>query len=77
MREPWPRLARIDPQLLAPVKHPQRESAGGSDGDPGASRAGAGADSANQHGTRTDEMLRGTAARLQCVQCESGKKPRG
>ena len=34
------RLARIDPQLLCPVKTPQRESAGRSDRDPGASGTG-------------------------------------
>jgi hypothetical protein len=35
------RLARIDPQLLCPVKHRSAKAQGGSDRDPGASRAGA------------------------------------
>ena len=39
-----------------------------SDGDPSASRTGAGTDVVDQHGARTDEVLRGTAARLQSTQ---------
>jgi transposase len=42
------RLVRIDPQLLSPVKH--RTSASASDGDPGASGSGAGADVVDQYG---------------------------
>jgi transposase len=47
------RLARIDPELLCRVKTSQCESAGGPDGDPGASWTGAGTDGAGQHGPRT------------------------
>jgi hypothetical protein len=63
---------RIDAQTLARLARidPQREGAGGSDGDPGASRAGACADSAGEHGARTGEVLRGTVARLQRAQSE-------
>ena len=41
----------------------QRAGASGSDGDPGASRVGAGADGAGEHGARTGQDLRGAAAR--------------
>ena len=54
----------------------QRESAGGSDGDPGASRAGASADGAGEHGARTGQVVRRAAARMQCAQYESGESRR-
>jgi len=66
------RLARIDPQLLCPVRH-RGESASGSDRDPSASRTGASADGAGEHGARTGQELRGTAARVQRAQYESGE----
>jgi hypothetical protein len=53
------RLARIDPQLLCPVRH--------------RSRTGASADGAGEHGARTGQELRGTAARVQRAQYESGE----
>jgi hypothetical protein len=44
------RLARFDPQTAVSCEASQRESAGGSDGDPGASRAGAGTGGAGEYG---------------------------
>ena len=55
---------------------PKCEGAGGSDGDPGTSRTGAGANGAGQHGARTGEVLRRTIARLQRAEYESGKSRR-
>src|SRR3954451_12424326 len=52
---------------------PQRAGAGGSDGDPGTSGPGASADRAGEYGSWTGEVLRGTAARLQCAQHECEK----
>jgi len=49
----------------------QCPSAGGSDGDPGASRTGASADSTGQHSTRTGQVLWGAVARVQCTQYEA------
>src|SRR5438445_1583707 len=54
----------------------QRASASRSDGDPGTSRAGARADSADQHGAWTDQVVRRTAARLQSAEYESGESER-
>ena len=51
----------------------QCESAGGSDGVPGASRTGASADGTGEHGTRAGEVLWRAAARVQRAQHESGK----
>src|SRR5579864_2333570 len=51
----------------------QRPGAGPSDGDPSASRIGAGANLVDQHGAGTDEVLRGAAARLQPAQPECGE----
>src|SRR3954463_8874870 len=51
----------------------QRESAGGSDGDPGASRVGASADGAGEHGAWAGQVLRRAAAGMQCAQHESGE----
>ena len=48
---------RLDAQTLC-------EGASRSDGDPGASRAGASADGAGQHGSRAGQVLRGTIARV-------------
>jgi hypothetical protein len=42
----------------------QRESAGGSDRNPGAGRVGAGRNGAGEHGTRTGQELRGAVARV-------------
>jgi len=53
----------------------QCQGAGGSDSDPRASRAGAFADRANQHGSGTSEELRRATARLQPAECESGESP--
>ena len=70
------RLARIDPQLLSPVKHRSAQGASGSDGDSGASRTGASADGTGEHGARTGEELRRTVARMQRAQHESGESGR-
>src|SRR5581483_33197 len=51
----------------------QRESASGLDDDTSASRPGAGTYGASEHGSRAGEELRGTVARLQRAQYESGK----
>ena len=61
------RLARIDPELLSPVKHRSAKGAGGSYGDPGSSRAGARPHRAREHRPRTGQELRGAAARMQCA----------
>ena len=53
----------------------QRESAGGSDRDPGASRVGAGTNGAGEHGPRTGQVLWRAAARVQRAQYESGESP--
>ena len=58
------------PAVAGPGATSQRPGASSSDGDPSASRTGAGADVADQHGAGTDEVLRGTAARLQSTQYE-------
>ena len=66
------RLARIDPQLLSPVKHRSAKA----QADLTVIRArgtGASADGAGKHGPRTGQELRGTVARVQCAQYESGK----
>ena len=44
------RLARIDPQLLCPVKHRSAKAQADLDGDPGTRRTGASADGAGEHG---------------------------
>jgi hypothetical protein len=70
------RLARIDPQLLSPLKTSQRESASGSDRDPGASGIGTNADGSSEHGPRAGQELWGAAARVQRAQHESGESGR-
>jgi len=70
------RLARIDPQLLAPVKHRSAEAQAhlmASDGDSSLSGLGPGADVADQHGAGTDEVLWGAVAGLQSTEHESGE----
>src|SRR6266567_389471 len=54
----------------------QRESAGGSDGDPGASRVGASADGAGEHGAWAGQVVWRAAAGMQCAQYESGESGR-
>jgi Transposase len=66
-----PRLARIDPQFAVSGETSHCESAGGSDGDAGASWTGARQNSAGQHGTRTGQILRGAPAGVQRPQYES------
>jgi transposase len=70
------RLARIDPELLCPVKH--RSAQGQADltmirARAGLKRARTGA---GQHGSRTGQVLRRTTAWLQRAQHESGKSRR-
>ena len=67
------RLARIDPELLCPVKHRSAKAQADLTRDSGASGIGAGPDRAGEHGPRTGQELRGAAARLQRAQHESGK----
>ena len=71
------RLARIDPQLLCPVRHRSAKA----QADLTVIRARAGwlesADRTGEHGTRTGQELRGAAARMQCAQYESRKSERG
>ena len=57
------------PQLRAGAAS-QCAGTGTSDGDPGASRTGAGTNVVDQHGARTGEVLRRAAARLQSTQPE-------
>jgi hypothetical protein len=67
------RLARIDPELLCPVKH--RSAQAQADLTVIRARAGTGAcpHRAGQHRPRTGQELRGAAAWLQCAQYESGE----
>ena len=53
----------------------QCEGASGSDGDSGASRVGAGANGAGEHGPRIGQELRRAAARVQRTQYECGESP--
>ena len=62
------RLARIDPQLLAPVQHRSAQAQPHLMVIRASRRTGAGADVADQHGARTDQVLWGAAARLQPAQ---------
>src|SRR5450432_2225196 len=57
--------------VAVPGEASQRESAGGPDRDPSASRSSAGTDSVNQYGAWADQVLWGAAARLQCQKSES------
>src|SRR5438309_6277519 len=69
------RLARIDPQLLAPVKHRSAKA----QADLTVIRARAGlvrADVADQHGAGTDQVLRRAAARLQLAKHETRESER-
>ena len=70
------RLAQDRSAVAVSGEASQRESASGSDGDPGASRTGASADGAGEHGARTGQELRGAVARVQCAQYESGESGR-
>ena len=70
------RLARIDPQLLCPVKHRSAKAQADLTRDPGASRVGAGTNGAGEHGPRIGQELRGAAARVQRAQYESGESRR-
>ena len=76
---PWPGWPDRSPVAVS-GEASQREGASGSDGDPGASWAGASADRAGQYGPRTGQVLRGAAARVQRAQYESreseGTEPR-
>jgi transposase len=58
------RLARIDPELLSPIRHRSERAASGSDGDPGAGAAGGSADDVSQCRAGVDEVLRGTFGKL-------------
>ena len=51
------RLARIDPQLLSPVKHRSAPGPGRTDGDSSASQPGAGANRVGEHSAWTDEVV--------------------
>jgi transposase len=68
------RLARIDPELLCPVKHRSAKA----QADLTVIRArgtGALTDGADQHGAGTDQVLRGAVAGLQSAKPESGESP--
>ena len=67
------RLARIDPELLYPVKHRSVQAQADLMTDSGACWAGAGANGAGQHGSRAGQELRGTLARMQRAQHECGE----
>ena len=70
------RLARIDPQLLYPVKHRSAQAQADLMTDSGAGRPGASPDSAGEHGPWTGQELRRAIARMQRAQYESGKSGR-
>jgi hypothetical protein len=70
------RLARIDPELLYPVKHRSVRAQADLALIRGPRWAGAGTHGACQHGSRAGQELRGAAARMQCAQHESGKSGR-
>jgi transposase len=65
------RLARIDPQLLCPVKHRSAKAQADLTVMRGASRVGARTDCAGKHGAWTGQVLWGAAARVQRAQYES------
>src|SRR5437870_7516449 len=65
------RLARIDPQLLAPVKHRSAQA----QAHLSASRTGASTDGADQYGARADQVLWRAVARLQPAKHESREGP--
>src|SRR5207344_2295880 len=67
------RLARIDPELLYPVKHRSVAGTGRSDVDSGAGWAGTSTHGAGQHGTRLGQELRRAAVRMQCAEHEAGE----
>jgi len=69
------RLARIDPELLYPVKHRSAQASRSHD-DSGTGRAGARPDGAGQHGSWTGQELRRAAARMQRAEYESGESRR-
>src|SRR6266566_1559447 len=71
-RSSW--YCMLDRSAVAePGEASQRESASGSDGDPGTSWTGASADGTGQHGPRTGQELRREVARVQRAQYESGE----
>jgi transposase len=61
------RLARIDPQLLCPVKHRSAKAQADLTVIRARSRIGASAHGSGEHGPRTGQELRRTLARLQRV----------
>jgi len=65
------RLARIDPELLYPVKPRSVAGASRSDDDPGSCRTGAGTQRAGEHGPRLGQA--GTLARMQRAKHGSGE----
>src|SRR5437870_502936 len=70
------RLARIDPQLLAPVKHRSAKAQADLTVIRSPSRTSASADVADQHGAGTDQVLRRAAARLQLAKHETRESER-
>jgi len=70
------RLARIDPELLAPVKHRSAKAQADLTVIRGASRTGAITDGSGQHGAGTDQVVWGAVAGLQPAQHECGESPR-
>src|SRR6201987_5141939 len=67
------RLARIDPQLLWPVKHRSAQAQADLTVISGARRTGAGTHGVGEHGAWTGHVLRRAAARVQRAQYESGE----
>ncbi len=60
------RLARVDPQLLRPIRHRSEEAQNGSDDDSDAGGAGGGADRTGERGARADQGDGRAAAGLRC-----------
>jgi transposase len=58
------RLARIDPQLLRPVRHWSAKSTSGSVRDPGASRTGASTNGAGEHSPRVGQKATGSGCAI-------------
>src|SRR6202162_3147669 len=70
------RLARIDPQLLCPVKHRSARAQADLTVIRARRRTGAGTHGVGEHGAWTGQVLRRAAARVQRAQYESGESQR-
>jgi hypothetical protein len=70
------RLARLDPQLLRPIRHRSERGATGSDADPGASGGGGGANEFGKRRARTGESAGGAVGEMRYRQAGGGTTER-